>query len=278
MHNSHVLTLPTASRIDRKIAAIGDVHGDAELFQAALNAISDPKETVLILMGDIIDRGPDVSGCLALLAETESLFKEVIMLPGNHEELAWNSVPEHSPRWASWREFWMKSGGEATLNAFNHDHQRLLTAFPQQLKDRLRGRLPVFHQEGALLFVHAGLNPRYDTQRFLSYDPMIFFRSAEMSPLWVRREFYGQPGPYEGPDGDEVIVVYGHTGIRANTQEELVERVDMDTPEWRIPLDTSGSGGISVLNIENGEARIDMIWDPQKKVDPWDVIKNIGWT
>ena len=60
---------------------MGDIHGEADRFYAMLEKIHFSEEDILILLGDVIDRGPDG---IALLLEIMEM-PNVIMLLGNHE-------------------------------------------------------------------------------------------------------------------------------------------------------------------------------------------------
>ena len=60
---------------------MGDIHGEADRFHAMLEKICFSEEDTLILLGDVIDRGPDG---IALLLEIMEM-PNVIMLLGNHE-------------------------------------------------------------------------------------------------------------------------------------------------------------------------------------------------
>lgn len=257
---SRTFALPTGVPAGRRVAVIGDVHGEAARFSRALDAIGDPAHTTLILLGDLIDRGPDSAGCLALARGTETRFAGTIILPGNHEQMAW--LASRQPR-SSWMDVFVQNGGDATLAAFDGSPDALLAAFPTQVVDRLEGRKPVWHREGGLLFVHAGVNPALDTEMFLSApcDPECPPRwmTEDLSPLWVRRPFYGVPGPYAAPGGDPVMVVYGHTRIGSWDPGVILERIADDLGSWRLPLDGTSSGFLPVAEIFGAEARITLI-------------------
>ena len=60
---------------------MGDIHGEADRFHAMLKKIQFSADDILILLGDVIDRGPDG---IALLLEIMEM-PNVIMLLGNHE-------------------------------------------------------------------------------------------------------------------------------------------------------------------------------------------------
>lgn len=60
---------------------MGDIHGEADRFHAMLKKIQFSEDDILILLGDVIDRGPDG---IALLLEIMEM-PNAIMLLGNHE-------------------------------------------------------------------------------------------------------------------------------------------------------------------------------------------------
>ena len=85
---------PGDMKTDGRIAVIGDIHGRLDALDAALAAIDDPARTELILLGDYVDRGPDSRGVLDRLKEIEASgrFRNVVLLPGNHDGMLWTGV------------------------------------------------------------------------------------------------------------------------------------------------------------------------------------------
>jgi bis(5'-nucleosyl)-tetraphosphatase (symmetrical) len=74
--------------MERIVVAIGDIHGCLEEFDELLKVIQFNKEKMrLVLLGDLMDRGPDPVGCVRRVREMDV---ECIM--GNHEEknLRWH--------------------------------------------------------------------------------------------------------------------------------------------------------------------------------------------
>ena len=55
----------------QRVYAVGDIHGRLDLFEALIAAIEEddasasPAETTVILLGDLVDRGPDSAGVVA---------------------------------------------------------------------------------------------------------------------------------------------------------------------------------------------------------------------
>jgi hypothetical protein len=65
---------------------IGDVGGCASQLADAVESVLDDVETVVIQVGDLIDRGPDSHGVLALVGDRfERAPERWIQLAGNHE-------------------------------------------------------------------------------------------------------------------------------------------------------------------------------------------------
>lgn len=100
---------------------VGDLHGHRATLDAALNALAfDPQRDRVLSVGDLVDRGPDSPGCLALLGEP--WFHAVM---GNHEDLMLGSVRElrathgSDPRFA----IHQNNGGEWLLAAWPPDSE-----------------------------------------------------------------------------------------------------------------------------------------------------------
>lgn len=270
------LTIPGGTGVVGRLAVIGDVHGEAELFRDALNSVRDPAGATLILLGDLIDRGPDSKGVLELARQAEERFGRTIILPGNHEQMLWFATRPAGFSW-SWNCSFRANGGERTLWEFGYDVAALLNALPRQMIERLEKRSPLWHREGNLLFVHAGLNPEMDADEFLA-DKQDHHTSPEdfqesLSPLWVRHDFYASPGhsgAYLAPGGDEVAVVYGHTRVGEQDMSEHLMRVEDDLREWRIPMDATGADFLPVMGVEGDLVRMDLIPAPH-------ILNRIGW-
>ena len=78
-------------------AAIGDVHGDLGSLTAAVDLVRDRaaasgREAAVVLLGDLIDRGPDSAGCAAFVLslarglDPERPNMRVHLLRGDHED------------------------------------------------------------------------------------------------------------------------------------------------------------------------------------------------
>jgi hypothetical protein len=68
------------------VMIIGDVGGCADQLSAAIEPVLEDDDTVVIQVGDLIDRGPDTAGVLATVRERlERTPHRWIQLVGNHE-------------------------------------------------------------------------------------------------------------------------------------------------------------------------------------------------
>lgn len=86
----------------RHIYIVGDLHGClAKLVALLKNRRFDSRQDLLISVGDVIDRGPDSPGCLALL--DKRWFRAV---RGNHEEMALDALEQGD------RMLWVMNGGD----------------------------------------------------------------------------------------------------------------------------------------------------------------------
>ena len=91
---------------------MGDIHGEADRFHTMLEKIHFSKDDVLILLGDVIDRGPDG---IALLLEIMEM-PNVIMLLGNHEYMMLQCLGPEATGMEIRR--WNKNGNAPTLAAY----------------------------------------------------------------------------------------------------------------------------------------------------------------
>lgn len=86
----------------RHVWVVGDIHGCFSMLMKKLRECRfDPQHDLLVSVGDIIDRGPDSLGCLALLRESW-----MTAVRGNHEQMALDA------RASSQSALWLMNGGD----------------------------------------------------------------------------------------------------------------------------------------------------------------------
>jgi serine/threonine protein phosphatase 1 len=204
------------------VTAIGDVHGHLALLEPILaraesRAAAEPASRhVVVLLGDVVDRGPDTRGVVERLCRGVRGC-ELVTLRGNHEDamLAFLTGGEE-------RMHWLSYGGIETLLSYGVElPDRLTRAQEDDIRRALADRLPAHHRTfleamplsvtiGDYLFVHAGVRPGRSL--------------ADQSPddlVWIREPFLSWREPFEK------VVVHGHTPVRE--PELLPNRINLDT-------------------------------------------------
>ena len=79
------IKVKTIPNISGRVIAIGDVHGCLDELQLLVDKVNPTKEDLLVLLGDLVDRGPDSEGVIQYLVQ---LQKELLLysVMGNHDE------------------------------------------------------------------------------------------------------------------------------------------------------------------------------------------------
>ena len=216
------------------IAAIGDVHGQADLLEAlhaalaAEVAAARPLAATVVHLGDLVDRGPENRRTVAL-ARAGVAGAETVTLMGNHEERFLTELAGAEPPHARWyamggRELLAECGAEPATGWQAIVRRRFGADTIDWLASRSR-----FHRHGPLVFVHAGIDP---SRPLDDQDPH--------GLLWVRETWWHHPGPYP----DDVAVIHGHVPVPA---------VDLGHPR-RLALDTRAhaTGVLTALVIHGG--------------------------
>lgn len=188
--------------------AIGDVHGSFEKLEALVErckAHAGARASRLVFLGDYIDRGPrsrDVVGFLMTLQARRPT--EVVCLKGNHEDML-GMARGSDPRIAAW---WIANGGGATLGSYGAERAADL---PDEHLCWLAS-LPLTHDDGRRLFVHAGIDPA----RALDAQ-------SEHELMWIREPFLSYEGRLDR------FVVHGHTPLASGRPDLRPNRLNLDT-------------------------------------------------
>jgi hypothetical protein len=129
------------------IRVIGDVHGEASGFAAAIEDASR-LDLFVVQLGDLVDRGPDSPGCLRLAFDLVASGDGTFLLGNHDEKLGRALVP------GSKVEIWPDLAD--TLAAI--DAQPDADAFRNQVRAML-SRAPHWLRIGRHFMVHAGFEP-----------------------------------------------------------------------------------------------------------------------
>jgi serine/threonine protein phosphatase 1 len=258
--------LPRAGADGVEIFAVGDIHGRSDLLDALFEeAARQPRRAahrVVVLLGDLVDRGADSLGAidLALEAAERAAADETVALMGNHEammRLALDAATPHEDAIDA-LQTWIVNGGDKTLAEFMRfsatpaDLDDLLSDARQSLPPRVGdwlASLKSHWRSRGLLFVHAGVNPGVDLESFLAepWNAPLATLGGDQHWAWVRRPFLSaEPGP-QGYGG--YFVVHGHTPNDLRSDPSPADQIR----RFRLNLD-SGSvmTGVATMAILRG--------------------------
>jgi serine/threonine protein phosphatase 1 len=219
------------------VYAVGDVHGCKSHLLGLLkliqkDAASLAGDPTIVLLGDVIDRGPDSAGVLEYLAGNA----QVRAILGNHERMMMSflAAPKQNLGWLDLGGFeTLLSYGLvlSTADAATHPQRRLMqmlaTHVPQTHLDWLAA-LPHgyrLHMNGEdFLLVHAG------------YDPTIADSAQHEDVLiWGRHLPLAQPSAPRRVQGHKTV----------HTPDPAAHCIQIDTGAWQ-------TGRLSALRLVSG--------------------------
>jgi serine/threonine protein phosphatase 1 len=187
--------------------AIGDVHGCLEQLQRLVDLCEQDaasEKSTLIFVGDYIDRGPDSRGVIEFLMTLQKWSPdEIICLRGNHEDLLLAALEGEDAELN-----WLSNGADTTLHSYRASQAIDL---PLPHIDWVRS-LPLFHDDGRRLFVHAGVHPD---------RPLNQQRSRDL--LWIREPFLSSDQDFGR------LIVHGHTPLKSGVPDLKSNRLNLDT-------------------------------------------------
>ncbi|MDZ3831688.1 MAG: metallophosphoesterase [Sphingopyxis sp.] len=221
----------------RRVYAIGDIHGRDDLFAQLVeliradNAARRPAKITLILLGDLVDRGPQSAEVVERAMRLGDEFEDTRLLIGNHEECLLAALTGDVRR----LRYFMRIGGEATVRSYWNSDINLDRATFEEVAERFPSMVPADHVKflgggddlieiGDYAFVHAGVRPGVPLQK------------QELSDLrWIRDEFLDSISDHGK------MIVHGHS-ISADPDEQA-NRIGIDIGAYR-------SGSLAALGLE----------------------------
>lgn len=156
--------------------AVGDIHGCLKTFRALVwDKLQLNASDHLILLGDIIDRGPDSKGVIDEIFAIKERRIRVQVLQGNHEEMMINASQNNESN-----DYWLRNGGQETLDSFG---AKQVSEIPTTYLDFIR-HTELYIETAYTIFVHAGLNFNKEDP-FSDYDAMKWIRKMEVDPAKI---------------------------------------------------------------------------------------------
>ena len=204
----------------KKIFAIGDIHGCAQQLTTLLDRIPYDKERdTLVFLGDYVNRGPDSKGVLDILLELKESCADIHFLKGNHEqEILEYSASGHTDSLRALRTM----GVEATVESYGARAHSLtgLGCFPLEHREFLH-TLKFFHLQDDYLFIHADINKELLSCPMKESDDRMQRYVMEIGLLSSRRL------AQERMTGIDTVIVFGH--IPFASPLVLADRIGIDT-------------------------------------------------
>jgi serine/threonine protein phosphatase 1 len=223
----------------RRIYAVGDIHGRADLLAEMLARIDRDRDerpvatSTEIFLGDYIDRGPQSRQVIDLLIARRRV-RDVVLLKGNHEAFALQFLkqPDVLPEWKD-------AGGTNTLLSYGVTPARSADSeLAYETAKALHRAMPAIHRNflqglalsfscGDFFFVHAGVRPGIPLQT-----------QTQQDLLWIREDFLLCEETFSK------IIVHGHTPV-----------YEPDIQPNRINIDTGAyaTGKLTCLVLEDFE-------------------------
>ena len=236
-----------------RVYAIGDIHGRLDLFRALIEAVEaddaaqGPADTTVVLLGDLVDRGPDSAGVIAAAREWQARRK-VRIIAGNHEEMFLQSLTKTDVL----RHF-LRHGGRETILSYGVSAAEYTVATLDEVQALMARAVPEAEFDylrsfedtiviGDYAFVHAGIQPG------------VAIGAQRTSELrWIREPFLSAKSDHGK------VVVHGHTidrdvQFRANRigidtgayVHNVLTALCLEGPGRRLLQAREGDGAISV--------------------------------
>ena len=221
----------------RRAYAVGDIQGRRDLLDDLLrqmeadNAARGAADTIVIFLGDLIDRGPHSAQVVQRLLELGAETDKVRFLLGNHEEIFLKSMAGERKA----LPFFLRIGGKETVLSYGIGEAEYERSDYPELLELLQARVPQAHLDflagfedmvviGDYAFVHAGVRPGVPLEA-----------QKPETLRWIREEFLNSAEPFEK------IVVHGHS--ISEEVEERARRIGIDTGAY-------ASGRLTAMGFE----------------------------
>ena len=260
------MQLQKALNEGRNVWVVGDVHGFCETFTKLIEKLNIGKEDYVVVLGDLIDRGPNSFGVVQTVRNSPRIFS----VKGNHEAMmADHFTLDNLEKPTMGLSTWLYNGGLATINSYikaytNLDGQEDTVLLHGKVEEDKRWmfNLPSEIVLDDWRLVHAGYDPEVD---------MDCQTDSEM--LHIRKPFHNAQQPLD----PHKTVMFGHSVTPSlpgfnKTDWGSIWRSKILLSDGRpaaIGLDTcvyhnfDGPAVLSAYNLQNGDVA------QQCRVEPW---------
>lgn len=182
---------------------IGDVHGMYEMLVELLDTWNSDTEH-LILLGDMIDRGPQIKEVIDLARKLQ-IEHSATLLRGNHEQMLLDCLNAPEQYWGRYQ----RNGGLSTFAALLEVEESELQLQPiEQIVTQVTEKLPwliqwltdlpLYEVFGHWICVHAGLDLTLADWR----------KTSTFDMVWIRNEFH------QAQNNTGKYIIFGHTPLQ----------------------------------------------------------------
>ena len=180
-----------------RIYAVGDIHGRLDLLETLLKQIDaddagrPPASTMLLFLGDLVDRGPQSAQVVERLRRLKNAGANIRLLLGNHEEVFLLALAGDIEA----LRFFSRIGGKETILSYGMDPTDYDRFDYPELMEAFQASVPPSHiafvQDfedliviGDYAFVHAGVRPDAALEKQSTKDLR-----------WIRQGFLDHAAP-----------------------------------------------------------------------------------
>lgn len=136
-----------------RVFAIGDIHGSKVALATLIDGIQPTFDDTLIFLGDYVNRGDDSKGVLDILMNLSDICQTVFIM-GNHELIMLAGL-----KYKDDFEFWLKVGGDKTLQSFNLMPMRSECLHLPFSYVGFLNKTVDYHETEDFIFCHASIYP-----------------------------------------------------------------------------------------------------------------------
>jgi len=231
---------------------VGDIHGFVDTFKTLVQKIKLTTNDRLILLGDLVDRGPNVKG---VFDYTNHLLKEgydVRCIKGNHEDMMERAQHEEMENSRGLKRFmkrdvvkknWFNLGGDSTMQSFGA--RRMIDIDPSYYE--FIAGMQHYLEDDHFFYVHGGFDFKGD-QTFTDTQSMMWTRDFRVDK--------------EKAKGKKVI--HGHTPLDLEFIQDVIkqpERDDFIALDNGVYLKMQGKGNLLAFETKSKQLLVQRALD-----------------
>lgn len=210
---------------------MGDIHGELHRLKTCLSSVNFSDNDTLIQLGDVVDRGPDVFGCVEELKKVKNL----IAIRGNHDDEWLQGLKSGAPT-ALWGQ-----GGRETLASYLERGVQ-----PEVHFDFFANQKKYYIDQDNNLFIHAGFNRHY-----------LLADQSEVQYYWDRdlwlsafsfKEMVDNNYQFRIKDNFKEIFI-GHTPTTYFKSSVPLHKANI----WNVDTGSGKGGLLTIMNVETKE-------------------------